>query len=123
MLVGGILMAIGTFLDWRSFLSFGSSGLSLDSMGLFGIITLILGIIIAAVGAIKAFGLSVNLPDEIIGHTLGQLLMVDAFIVFLWTFALVAADFVGGGVHLTWIGAAVAMVGAGLAEKSATAAS
>lgn len=123
MLVGGVVMAIGTLLDWRSFLSVGTSGLSFDSMGLFGIIALILGLAIAAVGAIKAFGLGVNLPDNILGHTLYQALMVDAFAIFIWTFAWIAADFTGGGVHLTWIGAAVAMVGAALAEKSATAAS
>jgi hypothetical protein len=119
MLVGGILMAVGTLLDWRT----STSGLSLDSMGLFGIITLILGIAIVGFGAIRAFGISVKLPDKVLGHTLSQFLMVDAFIVFLWTFALVAADATGAGVHLSWIGAAGAMVGAGLVGKSTAAAS
>ncbi len=123
MLVGGAVMAIATLLDWRSGFGQGTSGLSLDTMGLFGIITLLIGIAIAAVGAISAFGLSVNLPDRVLGHTLNQLMMVDAFIIFLWTFAWIAADFTGAGVHLTWIGAAVAMVGAALADKTANAAS
>jgi len=115
MLVGGILMALGTFLDWVP----RSSGLSFGSMGLFGIITLVIGIGIGAVGAINAFGLPVELPDKIFGYTPGQLAMIDAFIVFIWTFALVATDFAEAGIHMTWIGAAMAMVGAALIDQPA----
>jgi len=119
MLVGGILMAIGTLLDWQKFGS--GIGLSLDTFGLLGIFALLTGLALAAVGAIRAFGLSVALPEQILGFTLMQLLMIDAFAVFLWTFSHIASDFFGGGMHLTWIGAVVAAVGAGLASKSATA--
>jgi len=118
MLVGGIMMAIGTFLDWQSGPRSGI-GLGLDTLGLLGIFALLIGLALVAVGAIRAFGLSVALPEQILGFTLLQLLMIDAFVVFLWTFSHIASDFLSGGVHLTWIGAALGAVGAGLASKSA----
>ena len=110
MLVGGILMVVSTFLNWRGDIS----GLSLDSMGLFGIITLILGALIAVSAAVDAFGLSISLPDAMLGHSRGQLLMMDAFAVFIWTFAHITADGASGGLHMAWIGALVALVGSAM---------
>lgn len=118
MLVGGIMMAIGTLLNWQR--GSGGIGLSLDTFGLLGIFALLIGLALVAVGAIRAFGLSVSLPEQILGFTLIQLLMIDAFAVFLWTFSHIASDALGGGLHLTWIGAAIGAVGAGLVSKSAT---
>ena len=110
MLGGGALMVIATLLDWRG----ESAGLSFDSMGLFGIVVLLSGLMIAAVGGIRAFGANVSLPDDIAGFSLDQICLVDAFTAFIWTFALISGDFVEIGVHLTWLGAAIAATGAAL---------
>lgn len=113
-------MVLGSLLDWRGFRGAGTSGVSFDSMGLFGILVLLIGLGLVAIGAIRAFGLSVDLPDNIAGFSLNQLALIEAFAVFLWSFALISADFIKVGVHLTWIGAAAAVAGAILAQREAT---
>ncbi len=126
MMGGGVLIVLGSILRWRDFsLGFGSggiSGLNFDNMGLFGIIALLIGLGLTAIGAIRAFNVSVNLPDSIAGFSLDQLGLIEAFTVFLWSFALISANFIGIGVHLTWIGAALATAGAvlSLREQPAT---
>lgn len=120
MLGGGALMVLGSLLDWRGFRGAGTSGVSFDSMGLFGILVLLIGLGLVAIGAIRAFGLSVDLPDNIAGFSLNQLALIEAFAVFLWSFALISADFIKVGVHLTWIGGAAAVAGAILAQREAT---
>ncbi|MFN3219302.1 MAG: hypothetical protein ACE367_22670 [Acidimicrobiales bacterium] len=107
MLGGGVLVALGSILDWRT----GTSGLNFDNMGLFGLIVLLSGVALAAVGGIRAFAPQTSLPDAVAGFSLDQILFMLGVTVFLWSFALIAADFVEIGVHLTWIGAAAAVAG------------
>lgn len=114
MLAGGIAMVVGSLLKWVG----DTSGVSTDFMGLLGILTLLLGAAIAAIGAIRAFSPGTALPDAVLGFTLDQLCLTSAFAIFLWTFALITEDGVKFGVHLTWIGAAVAAVGSTLATRT-----
>jgi len=120
MLGGGVVVALGSILDWRDFgLGNGLSGLSFDNMGLFGLIVLLAGIALAAVGGIRAFAPQTSLPSALAGFTLDQLLFFLGVTVFLWSFALIAADATAIGVHLTWIGAAVAVAGLVLSMRKA----
>lgn len=119
LLGGGVLAALGSILDWRDFgFGSGTSGLSLDNMGLFGIIVLLVGVAMAAVGGIRAFAPQTSLPDAVAGFTLNQILFILGVTVFLWSFALIAADGTAIGVHLTWIGAAAAVAGTILSMRT-----
>lgn len=118
---GGLLAAIGTFLDWRDILGFSSSGVSTDSAGLQGIFVLLIGLALAAYGAILQFAPQVDLPDEVLGFTNDQVALTLGFAAFLIAFGFQFADFTGPGVFLSWIGAAVAVVGAVLNLREASA--
>ncbi len=107
MMGGGILMLIGSFLDWR----FANAGLSTDAMGLLGILTLLFAIAIIGVPALRMFSPSTALPGAVAGFAIDKVLVILAATVFLWTFGQISADRVDFGTHLTWIGAAVAAVG------------
>lgn len=101
-------MVLSTFLDWRG----NTSGLSTDSMGLFGILTLLFGLAVAAVGGIKAFAPQVGLPERVLNFSISQVAVILAFTVFLWTFGVqLGGDSVKIGMALAWIGGAVATVG------------
>ena len=114
MMGGGALMVIASFLDWR----LGNSGLSTDSFGLLGIFTLLFGIAIVGVAATRTFAPGVNLPSHILGFSLDKLCVMLAFTVFLWTFGVISGEVIDAGIHLTWIGAAVATVGGILSMRS-----
>ncbi len=111
---GGVLIALGTILDWGP----GIGGLNTDFNGLFGIIALLIGIGLAAVGAIRAFSPSTSLPDQIAGLSLDQLGFIEALAVFIFAFSLLTESGTKIGLHLTWIGAAVALVGVILALRN-----
>jgi len=115
LLGGGLLIALGTILDWFP----GASGLNVDFNGLFGIVALLIGLGLAAVGAIRAFAPDTKLPDEIAGFSFDQLSFVEAVTVFLWSFALIFESGTKIGLHLTWIGGAVATAGAVLSMRNA----
>lgn len=117
LLGGGVLIALGTILDWAPSVS----GLDTDINGLFGIIALLIGISLAAVGAIRAFSPSTSLPNDIAGFTLDQLGFAESLAVFLFAFSLITEDGTKIGVHLTWIGAAVAIAGSILSMRSSDA--
>lgn len=113
LLGGGVLIVIGTILDWGP----STSGLDTDLNGLFGIIALLIGLGMIALGAIRAFSPSTSLPDSIAGFSMDQIVLAEALTVFLWSFALVFEDGAKAGVHLTWIGGAVALAGAVLSLR------
>lgn len=108
MLGGGVVVVLGTILNWGPEIS----GLNTDINGFFGILALLMGIAMAAVGGIKAFSPTTTLPEEFLGMSLGQWMFAAAFAVFLGSFSLITEDGTKIGVHLTWLGAAVAAVGA-----------
>lgn len=116
---GGAVMVLSTLLKWR----IDTSGLSFDNMGLFGLLTLVIGVLLVLVGLSKTFVPALKLPQRILGFTLEQECFALAFTVFLWTFALIAADFTKIGVHLAWLSAAVAAVGAVLSMRDQPSAS
>ena len=117
---GGILVIIATILDWGP----GTSGLSTDGFtGLLGILSLLVGLAVLAVGGVKAFSPSTRLPASLAGFTMSQLAFTGAFAVFVWTFSLIGEDGVKFGVHLAWIGAAIVCVGAVLDNRGQAAAS
>ena len=106
-----MLIAIGTFLDWAGAFGGSVNGLDTDLNGLFGFIALLIGIGLAVVGGIKAFSPSTSLPDNIAGFTLDQISFTEALAVFIFAFSLVFESGTKIGLHLTWIGAAVAIAG------------
>lgn len=118
MLGGGAVMVLGSILKWFE----GTSGLETDVTGLLGIFVLLSGLLVIGVGAVRAFGANVNLPDDIAGFSLDQICLFDAFAAFLWTFALVVEDGNKIGLHLSWLGAAVAVAGAVLSSRQTPAA-
>lgn len=118
LLGGGVLIALGSILDWFGGFGGGASGLNTDLNGLFGIIALLIGIGLAAVGGIKAFSPSTSLPDNIAGFTLDQISLTEALAVFVFSFSLITESGSKIGLHLTWIGAAVAIAGSVLALRS-----
>ena len=112
---GGALMIISTFLDWR----FATSGLSTDAAGLFGIFTLVFGALLLVIGLAGSFVPQINLPSEVAGISIEKLAVMLAAAIFLWTFGSITADSVKIGIHLAWIGALVAEVGAMLRLRAA----
>lgn len=114
LLGGGVVIALGTILDWGP----STSGLNVDFNGLFGIIALLIGIGLAVVGGIKAFSPSTALPDDIVGFSMDQVAFVEGLTVFIGAFSMAFEDGVKFGAHLTWIGAAVAIAGSVLSMRS-----
>lgn len=114
-IAGGALLFIGSFLDWWGFDSFGFSGTDTDVNGLQGLFALVIGAAIAVVAALSAFAPQVNLPQRVAGFSLDRLLLMLAFSAFLMSFGAIFWDIdpIGPkiGIHLSWIGAAVATVG------------
>jgi hypothetical protein len=110
--IGGVLLFISTLLDWRGSGPFGSAGTSTDFQGLQGILCLIIGIAVAVVAGIRAFGVNVNLPERILGFSLNQLILILGFAAFLTTFGLQFGDFVEFGVTLAWIASGAIVAGA-----------
>ena len=116
LLGGGVLIVLGTILDWGP----STSGMNTDFNGLFGIIALLIGIGLAAIGAIRAFSPSTSLPDNIGGFSLDQLGFAESLAVFLFSFSLITEDGAKIGLHLTWIGGAIAIAGTVLSMRSAS---
>ena len=116
MLGGGVLMVLGSILNWGP----STSGLSTDLFGLLGILILLSGAAIAGLAAVRAFAPQVGLPDDIIGFSLEQVAVILGFTMFLWSFSAITIDGIEFGAHLTWIGSAAATVGAVLSARSAT---
>ncbi|MGI9601272.1 MAG: hypothetical protein ACR2QE_05280 [Acidimicrobiales bacterium] len=113
MLGGGILMVLGPILKWGG----DTSGVSTDAAGLLGIIVLLSGLFILGVGAVRAFGIEVAIPERIAGFTIEQICLIDGFAAFLWVFAFATEDGTKIGLHLTWLGAALATAGAAVAIR------
>lgn len=108
MVGGAVLMVLGSILDWGP----NTSGLSTSAVGLLGLFVLLFGLIIGLIGAIRAFGVALELPAQLVGFTQDQIAIVLGFTAFLWTFGTITRDNSAFGLHLTWIGAAVATAGA-----------
>ena len=109
------MIILGLILDWGP----GVNGLNVNFLnGLFGIVALMIGIGLVALGAIQLFSPSTSLPSGFAGFSLGEIAVTQAFTVFLWSFALVALDGAKIGLHLTWIGAAVAVAGSVLTLRN-----
>jgi hypothetical protein len=113
MLGGGVLMIIGSILNWGP----STSGLSTDLFGLLGILILLSGAAIAGLAAVRTFAPQVGLPDQIVGFSLDQVATVVGFTMFLWSFSAITISGIEIGAHLTWIGAAAATVGTVIASR------
>jgi hypothetical protein len=109
---GGVLLLIGSFLDWFSVGPFGANAYDSDLFGLTGILILLLSIELIAVSAIQAFAPQVNLPEKLLGYSLAQLTAVAALAAFLTAFGQWFRSNSAIGVFLAGIGAGVALAGA-----------
>ncbi len=113
MMAGGGILAISTLLDWR----FNSSGLNTDYWGLYGVFVLLIGLGVAGVVAARTFG-NVSLPDDILGFTLDQTIVVLAFAAFLPTFGMqLGGNGAKIGLTLAWLASAAIVVGSVLKQK------
>ncbi len=72
---GGVLMVLGSVLNWSP----NTSGLSTGAVGLLGIFVLLFGISVGLIRATRVFGLAVPLPDQLLGFTQDQIALVLAF--------------------------------------------
>ena len=118
MIGGGVLMFLGSFLDWLN--SF--TGFDIDRFGLQGIFVLFMGAAVAAVGGIRGFAPQVNLPSEILGLSLSKVVVVFGLSAFLICFGLMFVDGdTGIGLFLGWIGGALAVAGAIMEPDPSTA--
>ena len=88
-IVGGALLFIASFLDW---FSVGGGGFSISfnlwDQGFQGFFMIVLAIVIVAFAAIPAFAPQVQLPDEILGFSRNQVIMVLGFAAFFLSFAI-----------------------------------
>lgn len=112
---GGALLFIGSFLDWYGVSGYGFSGTDTDFNGLQGIFTLVIGLAIAGVAALRAFAPQVNIPTEIIGIPTDKLLLMFGVGAFLMCFGglFISAGSLGPkiGLFLCVLGAALAVGG------------
>lgn len=116
MLGGGILLLLSSFLDWFD----GINGFEFDVVGLLGLFTLVIGVGAAGIGGAMAFAAQVNLPGNVLGFTLPQLVGALAFSAFIWLFGFQFAEGTEIGISLGWIGAVVTIAGAIVTDMQAT---
>lgn len=119
-----MLIVIATLLDWVGFGSVGFNGFEIDFFGLLGIFTIVFGLAIAAAGAIHAFAPQVRdqMPQAIMGFTPPQVVTILSFTVFLWLFSFITIDILDAkiGIHLGWIGGALATAGGIMESRGGT---
>lgn len=89
MMAGGAVLLIGSFLDWQSFGS-GSFSISANAWdrGLLGFFLLLISAVAIGVAAVDAFAPQVNLPEDILGFSKVQLVLVLGFAAFVVSFGL-----------------------------------
>lgn len=125
MLAGGVLLLISTFLDWIGALGEGinvyNSGVegARNIYGLAGIFLLLISLAVIAVTAIRTFAPQVNLPSNILGFSMNQVVLILGFAAFVYGFSLTFVSNSKFGAILAWISAAAIVVGAFLEEKAA----
>jgi hypothetical protein len=108
-------MAISTFVNWRN----DEAGLGNALFGLLGLLTLVFALAIIAVGAIRLADTDLKLPQSVAGFSVEQLVTILAIAVLVPTFgSLSGEERVNGGLHLAWLGAALAAAGGLLAARN-----
>lgn len=117
-IVGGVLTLISSFLDWFGIGRFGRNAYETDLFGLTGIFLLLLSVAVIAVAAIGAFAPQVNLPANIVGFTLNQVVLVVGVAIFLWGFSLMLRENSDFGTILAWIGGTAIVAGAFLEDRA-----
>ncbi|MCH7789921.1 MAG: hypothetical protein IH940_10850 [Acidobacteria bacterium] len=104
-MAGGAVLAIASLLDWVEFIG------KTELFGFQWVFTLLIGAAAAIVVAIKTFS-SVELPDEILGFSLNQIIVALGFGAFMILFGAQFGERREIGVLLGWISAAVLTAGA-----------
>jgi hypothetical protein len=118
-LAGGVLLLISTFLDWVGFGPVGFSVFEGDRFGLAGIFLLLISLAVTASTAIATFAPQVSLPEQLLGFSRNQIVLVLGFAAFVYGFSVTFAQNSEFGAILAWIAAAAIVVGAFLEEKAA----
>ena len=91
-MAGGVLLLISTFLDWFGVLGFGFNLFEGDLFGLSGIFMLIMAIICIVVPLLGALAPDVNLPSNVAGMSMNQVLHAFGFAALLLSFSLLFRD-------------------------------
>lgn len=111
---GGVVLLLGTFLDWVSFgsgdFSVGANAWDTDFFGLHGIIAAVIGLVVGGGVAARQFG-NVDMPSPPLGFTHAQLHIVLSLIAVVITVGFVVRGDVGIGLWLGTIAAIVMLVG------------
>lgn len=92
MLAGGAVLLISTFLDWQK-VDFGIASASANAWdrGLSGFFLLIIAGIAIAIAGITAFAPQVDLPGQVMGYTLTQVVMLLGASAFVFSFCMLFA--------------------------------
>jgi hypothetical protein len=124
---GGALLFIGSFLDWYGVSGYGFSGTDTDFNGLQGIFTLVIGLGIAGVVALRTFAPQVNVPTDIAGIAVDKMLFMLAVGAFLMCFGglFISAGSLGPkiGLYFCVVGAALAVAGYVIESRETSSAS
>ncbi len=110
LMAGGLVLLIGSFLDWQSL---GPFGFNAWDRGLLGFFLLVISGVAIAVGAIGAFAPQVSLPSDLLGFTPVKFAMALGAAAFLISFGLLfmAEGFKIGSILATLGSAAIAVGG------------
>ena len=116
---GGLVIVIGSFLDWFGAGDFGVNGWDTDQFGLLGILVALIGAVLAIGGLLTASGNDENMPDQVLGLSRNQLHLALGFAVFVPMFGLQFASNTKFGITLGWIGAALVVAAAIMEQNEA----
>jgi len=119
---GGIVLLLGTFLDWFSvdggefFGDLSANGWDTDLFGLLGIVCAAIGLIIGGGVAARQFG-NVNMPTPPMGFSHAQLHIMLSLMAAVITIGFVFRGEVGIGLWLSTVAAIVMVVGSVMEDK------
>jgi hypothetical protein len=112
---GGVVLLLGTFLDWVSvdsgFGDFGANAWDTDFFGLLGIVAALIGLVIGGSVAARQFG-NMTMPGLPFGFTHAQLHIVLSLFAVIITIGFVIRGDVGIGLWLSTLASIVMIVGA-----------
>jgi len=117
MIIGGLVMAASSFLNWNEILlpggGFHENGWD---KGMLGLYQLLIGALVALFGLTQAAGRSFT--GKIATLSINQWMIALSVAVAIWGFGLQFADNPEIGVLTTWVGGVMGAVGATMSERS-----
>lgn len=118
LVVSGVMIAVSSFLAWQAVeAASGTVTSSAWDYGMLGLFQLIVGVIVALIGALALIGRSDALSNmNLLGLSPYQLAIALGLAVALWGFALNFEDGARIGTFFTWVSGVVAIAGGALGQ-------